>query len=63
MTDSIKYNIVTKDVRPMSAEDRKAIYGFLRAYVKDLEAREYEQSQSGYSDDEINDAFNFKYGV
>jgi len=63
MPNSIGFEIVTKNDRPMSAEDRKAIYGFLSAYVKDSEAKAYAMSETGFTDDEFSDAFNFKYGV
>lgn len=63
MTKPIGFEIVTKDDRPMSAEDRKAIHGFLSAYVKDNEARAYAMSETGFTDEELSDAFNFKYGV
>jgi len=63
MTNFIGFQIVTKDDRPMSPEDRKAIYGFLSAYVKDSEAKAYAMSETGFTDDEFSDAFNFKYGV
>jgi hypothetical protein len=63
MPNSIGFEIVTKNDRPMSAEDRKAIYGFLSAYVKDNEAKAYAMNETGFTEDELSDAFNFKYGV
>lgn len=63
MTNQIGFQIITQDDRPMSPEDRRAIYSFLSAYVKDNEARAYAMSETGFSDEELSDAFNFKYGV
>jgi hypothetical protein len=63
MTNPIGFQIVTQDDRPMSPEDRKAIYGFLSAYVKDNEAKAYAMSETGFTEEELSDAFNFKYGV
>lgn len=58
----MQYDIVTKDTRPLSNADRKAIYGFLSAYVQDNQAKAYALEQTGFTDEELNDAFNFKYG-
>jgi hypothetical protein len=58
----MQFEIITKDTRPLSEADRKAIYGFLSSYVKDNEAKAYAMEQTGFTDEELNDAFNFKYG-
>lgn len=58
----MQFDIVTKDTQPLSAEDRKAIYSFLRAYVDSNNAKAYAMEQTGFTDEEMNDAFNFKYG-
>lgn len=58
----MQYPIITRDDRPLSNADRKAIYGFLSAYVNDNQAKAYAMEQTGFTDEELNDAFNFKYG-
>ena len=58
----MQFDIVTRDDRPLSNADRKAIYGFLSAYVQDNQAKAYALEQTGFTDEELNDAFNFKYG-
>lgn len=58
----MQYPIITRDDRPLSNADRKAIYGFLSAYAQDNQARVYALEQTGFTDEELNDAFNFKYG-
>lgn len=58
----MQYPIITKDTRPLSNADRKAIYGFLSAYAQDNQAKAYAMEQTGFTDEEMNDAFNFKYG-
>lgn len=58
----MQYPIITRDDRPLSNADRKAIYGFLSAYVKDNLDKAYALEQTGFTDEELNDAFNFKYG-
>jgi hypothetical protein len=63
MSEKIGFEIVTKSDRPLSAEDRKAIYGFLSAYVKDNQAKAYAMNETGFTEEELSDAFNFKYGV
>lgn len=55
--------IITRDDRPLSNADRKAIYGFLSAYVKDNQAKAYAMSETGFTDEELSEAFNFKYGL
>jgi hypothetical protein len=34
----MQYRIITRDDRPLSNADRKAIYGFLSAYAKENQA-------------------------
>lgn len=63
MTQPIGFEIVTKSDRPLSAEDRKAIYGFLSAYAKENESKAYAMNETGFTEDELSEAFNFKYGV
>lgn len=58
----MQYPIITRDDRPLSNADRKAIYGFLSAYAQDNQAKAYAMEQTGFTDEELNDAFNFKYG-
>ena len=58
----MQFDIVTRDDRPLSNADRKAIYGFLSAYAQDNQAKAYAMEQTGFTDEELNDAFNFKYG-
>jgi len=55
--------IITRDDRPLSNADRKAIYGFISAYAKDNEAKAYAMSETGFTDEELSEAFNFKYGL
>lgn len=59
----MKYPIITRDDRPLSNADRKAIYGFLSAYVKDSQAKAYAMSETGFTDEELSEAFDFKYGL
>lgn len=59
----MKYPIITKDDRPLSNADRKAIYGFLSAYVQENQAKAYVMSETGFTDEEMSEAFNFKYGL
>lgn len=59
----MQYPIITRDDRPLSNADRKAIYGFLSAYVKDNQAKAYAMSETGFTDEELSEAFNFKYGL
>jgi hypothetical protein len=55
--------IITRDDRPLSNADRKAIYGFLSAYVKENQAKAYAMSETGFTEEELYEAFDFKYGL
>ena len=59
----MKYPIITKDDRPLSNADRKAIYGFLSAYVQENQAKAYAMNQTGFTDEELSEGFDFKYGL
>ena len=59
----MKYPIITQDDRPLSNADRKAIYGFLSAYVQENQAKSYAMNETGFTDKEMSEAFNFKYGL
>ena len=59
----LQFQIITKDDRPLSPEDRLAIYGFLSAYAKENTAKAYAMSETGFTEEELSEGFNFKYGV
>lgn len=59
----MKYPIITRDDRPLSNADRKAIYGFLSAYAQDNQAKAYAMSETGFTDKEMSEGFDFKYGL
>lgn len=55
--------IITRDDRPLSNADRKAIYGFLSAYVQENQAKVYAMNETGFTDEEMSEGFDFKYGL
>ena len=59
----MKYPIITRDDRPLSNADRKAIYGFLSAYVQENQAKAYAMNETGFTDKEMSEGFDFKYGL
>ena len=59
----MKYPIITQDDRPLSNADRKAIYGFLSAYVQENQAKAYAMNETGFTDEELSEGFDFKYGL
>jgi len=59
----MKYPIITKDDRPLTNADRKAIYGFLSAYVQENQAKAYAMNETGFTDEELSEGFDFKYGL
>jgi len=59
----MKYPIITQDDRPLSNADRKAIYGFLSAYVQENQAKAYAMNETGFTDKEMSEGFDFKYGL
>jgi len=59
----MQYPIITRDDRPLSNADRKAIYGWLSAYAKENQEKSYVMSETGFTDEEMSEAFNFKYGL
>jgi hypothetical protein len=59
----MQYPIITQDDRPLSNADRKAIYGFLSAYAKENQAKSYVMSETGFTDEEMSEGFDFKYGL
>lgn len=59
----MQYPIITKDDRPLSNADRKAIYGFLSAYVQENQAKAYAMNETGFTDEELSEGFDFKYGL
>ena len=59
----MKYPIITRDDRPLSNADRKAIYGFLSAYVQENQAKAYAMNETGFTDEELSEGFDFKYGL
>ena len=59
----MQYPIITQDDRPLSNADRKAIYGFLSAYVQENQAKAYAMNETGFTDKEMSEGFDFKYGL
>lgn len=59
----MKYPIITQDDRPLSNADRKAIYGFLSAYVQENQAKAYAMNETGFTEEELSEGFDFKYGL
>lgn len=59
----MQYPIITRDVRPLSNADRKAIYGFLSAYVAENKSKVYAMNETGFTDEEMSEGFDFKYGL
>ena len=59
----MQYPIITKGDRPLSNADRKAIYGFLSAYVQENQAKAYAMNETGFTDEELSEGFDFKYGL
>ncbi len=59
----MQYPIITQDDRPLSNADRKAIYGFLSAYVQENQAKAYAMNETGFTDEELSEGFDFKYGL
>lgn len=59
----MQYPIITQDDRPLSNADRKAIYGFLSAYVQENQAKAYAMNETGFTNEELSEGFDFKYGL
>lgn len=57
----MQYPIITRDDRPLSNADRKAIYAFMSVYAK--ENRDYAMSETGFTEEELSEGFDFKYGL